>query len=292
MTSGAQEQTACEQPLPEAIPGFPRFGIMSLQGVSNARDLGGLPALDGYRIKRRRLLRSGDLHDATAEDMRLLIDMHDLEYVVDLRTKSEIEHEPDPKPLMQGIEYLHLPVLSEGAVGLGGVSIWNITHDARLAREFTAHPFEKIKELYSQAVLGELGIKAYSDLLHDLLEVEDGGAVLWHCTQGKDRTGVAAILIEHALGVALEDIRKDYLATNLTVDGWMERMAKSLGKVNMALGFDKAVEAYAYANTCYFDYTMRIFDDMFGSIDAYLEKALRFGRSEQAQLRALYLERA
>lgn len=280
-----------DTPSPEPIPGFANFGIMSLQGVDNARDLGGMPAIPGYRIKKRRLLRSGDLHDATAEDMRQLIDMHDLEYVVDLRCKSEIDRQPDPKPLMHGIEYVHLPVLSESTVNLGGISVWNITHDLRLAREFTAHPFEKIQELYSQATLGELGIHAYDELLHGLLEVKDGGAVLWHCTQGKDRTGIAAILIEHCLGVSPENIRKDYLATNLTVKGWMEHMAKTLGRVNLALGFDKAVEAYAYANTRYLDYVMKIFNDIFGGLDTYIEKTLRFSQADRQQLRDMYLER-
>ena len=281
----------CDQPIPEPIPGFANFGIMSLQGVDNARDLGGLPAAPGYRIKKRRLMRSGDLHDATAEDMRQLIDMHDLEYVIDLRTTSEIEREPDPKPLMHGIEYEHLSVVSEGVVGLGGVSVWSITHDLKLAREFTAHPFKKFEDLYSQAVLGELGITAYDTLLHGLLNVDEGGAVLWHCTQGKDRTGIAAILIEYCLGVSMENIRKDYLATNLTVKGWMEHMARTLGRVNLALGFDKAVEAYAYANTCYFDYVMKIFNDIFGGLDAYIEKTLHFSQGEQQQLREMYLER-
>ena len=287
----ASEET-CTYPIPEPIPGFSRFGLMKLQGVSNARDLGGFPVADGWRIKKRRLMRAGDLHDATAEDMRLLIDMHDLEYVVDMRTKVEIDREPDPKPLMHGIEYVNLSVLSESAVGLGGVSLWNITHDARLAKEMTTHPVEKMQELYSQAILGERGIEAYDRFLHGLLNVKDGEAVLWHCTQGKDRTGIAAILVEYVLGASLENMRKDYLATNISVDGWLENMAKTFGNVSMPLGINKAIEAYAYASTCYFDYAMKMFNDIFGSLDSYIEKTLHFTKEEQEQLRAMYLERS
>ena len=43
----------------------------------------------------------------------------------------------------------------------------------------------------------------------------DTGAVLWHCTEGKDRCGMTAALVLEALGVDREDILKDYLKTNL-----------------------------------------------------------------------------
>ena len=40
------------------------------------------------------------------------------------------------------------------------------------------------------------------------------GAVLWHCTEGKDRCGITTALVLEALGVDREVIREDYLKTN------------------------------------------------------------------------------
>ncbi len=270
---------------PEPIEGFPKFGHMTLTGVDNARDLGGMPTKDG-RIKKRRLLRSGALGEATAADMKQLIRMHDMEYVVDLRTPFEVEHDPDPLPLMAGVEYVNMPALSQGAIVTMGR--FSAAKDQKLLREFTGHPFATIQDLYPKALLGETGIETYGRFLHDLLSAE--GATLWHCTQGKDRTGIAAILVEHILGVPEEAILADYLATNLFIGGWMARMQKLLRATGLAKGVNADFEAYAYAYKAYYDAAMRAMCGVFGSVDAYLERELKFGPAEQEALRERYLE--
>ena len=286
MTATQTKPRAPEKPKP--IPGFPNFGYMSLSGVDNARDLGGMPTADGHRIRKRRLLRSGALGAATASDMKQLIRMHDMEYVVDLRTPGEVARTPDPMPLMAGVEYVNTPSLPDGAIV--AVGRMNIAKDKKLLQEFTGHPFETIQDLYPKALLGEIGIQAYSRFLNDLLEAE--GATLWHCTQGKDRTGIAAILVEHALGVSHEVIVADYLATNLFMGGWITRMEQFLRVTHIAKGIDMDIEAYAYAHMSYFQAAMDAMCGVFGSIDAYMERELDFGPDKQMLLRELYLEKA
>lgn len=273
--------------MPEPVPGFPNFGYLALHGVDNARDLGGMPAADGKRIRKRRLLRSGALGEATAADIKQLVRMHEMEYVVDLRAPLEVERTPDPLPLLSGVEYVSLPPLPDGAIIT--VGRMSVAKDKKLMQEFTGHPFETIKDLYPKAILGELGIEAYGRFLHDLLEAEEG-ATLWHCTQGKDRTGIAAILVEHALGVPHEVIVADYLATNLFISGWMARMERLLRATHLAKGLDADIEAYAYAHTVYFEAAMDAMRGVFGSVDAYLERELDFGEAEKRQLRMMYLE--
>lgn len=276
----------CTPTNPNTVPGFTDFGHMNLQGVCNARDLGGMPAAKGKHIAKRRLMRSGDLHDATSSDVSQLIDMHDMECIVDFRTDSEVESKPDPKPLLHGIEYRHLPVLPQSAIV--SVSKGHVTGDARLAKEFRNHPFETITGLYTKAILGELGMNAYKEFLHGLLR-HTQGATLWHCTQGKDRTGIAAILVEYCLGVPMEYIHDDYLATNLFIGGWIERMQRFLSDKPFARGLDSDIEAYAYASDCYFDAAFEAINGVFGGIENYLDKILDFGPAKRAQLQEMYL---
>ncbi len=272
---------------PQEIPGFPKFGYIALQGVLNTRDLGGMPTTDGRRIKRRRLIRSGDLADATAADITQLVCMHDLEYVVDLRTQAEIDRSPDPKPLMGGIEYEHLPVLSEASIiGFDRADFANTT---KVAKDFIERPFETIQLLYPKALLGEFGMKAYSKLLHGLLNSPEG-ATLWHCTQGKDRTGIAAILIEYALSVPMKYIRDDYLATNLYIGGWIEKIKKLLKGKTSTRGISADIQAFGSARESYFDAALNAMNGTFGSIDTYLDKALDFGPDKRAALQEMYLE--
>lgn len=77
--SGARDtngKTRTGPELPEPIPRFENFGHVTLRGARNTRDLGALSTADGRTIAAGRLIRSGDLHKCTDEDIELLRDGH------------------------------------------------------------------------------------------------------------------------------------------------------------------------------------------------------------------------
>ena len=273
--------------LPQAIPGFPDFGHISLQGLPNTRDLGGMPTADGRRIARRRLLRSGALHHATDVDLRQLESMHGLERVVDFRTDLERQNDPDPKDRLSGVVFYDLPVLGEEAVGIthGG----GLAQDAKALRRFNGDPFEMIRQLYPQCLLGEEGMRAYGDFFQMLLGA-GAGATLWHCTEGKDRAGLGAVLVEYALGVPDKAIRADYLATNLFVRTWAEKALDALARHHVLEGADADVDALFYAREAYYDTAFDAVRKEFGSVEGYLRDGLGIGLDAMSELRALYLE--
>ena len=283
----AQTQMPAKIELPGAIPGFSEFGHIPFEGLRNTRDLGGLPAADGRRVKPALLLRSGALHKATESDLaRLLADYH-LEGVVDFRTEMERDKEPDPRERMEGVVFYDFPALSGETIG--------ITHGASLAQDVkaleavSAQPHEAVRKMYPQILLGEAGRAAYRGLLDVLLE-SDGGAVLWHCTEGKDRAGLGAVVVERALGVSEADVRADYLATNLFARSRAEGVLDALAAKLPALrGIDADVDAFFYAYADYYDAAMGAVTDAFGTFDAYLTEALDFGPEKQAALREKYL---
>lgn len=274
---------------PNLVPGFEQFGHVSLQGVANCRDLGGLPTADGRRIKKRRLLRSAELHDATPEDIKQLTAMHNLEFVVDLRSEYELENSPDPLSIMPGIEYVNLPPLSDNSIGFTGLK--HLKRDWRAFRKFRKGPYKMVQALYPRCILGEKGKLAYSRLLNDLAAHGAGdGATLWHCTQGKDRTGIAALLIEYALGVPMEYIERDYLATNLFVGPMVEKTTDAMRDNIFLRSFGVDLQAYAYANSCYLACALDAIFENYGSIENYMDKALDFDADKRAALREMYLE--
>ena len=75
--------------LPEPVDGFVDFGHLSLRGLPNTRDLGGMPAADGRVVVANRLIRSGDLHKAASKDLEVLGNQVGLRRVVDFRTAFE-----------------------------------------------------------------------------------------------------------------------------------------------------------------------------------------------------------
>lgn len=271
--------------MPREIPGFPEFGHIPFEGLHNTRDLGGLPAADGRRIRPALLLRSGDLRHAAQSDLaRLLADYH-LEAVVDFRTNLERQKDPDPCDRMEGVVFYDFPVLSMEAVGVthGG----NVAQDLKELAGVDVH--EVVREVYRKALLAPEGQEAYRSFLTVLLE-SNGGAVLWHCTEGKDRAGLGAVIVERALGVPEADVRADYLATNLFARNRAEKMLDELAEKFPPLrALDGDIDSVFYAYSDYYDAGMEAVRKEYGSFDAYLAEALDFGPEKQVALREKYL---
>ena len=272
---------------PEEIPGFAAFGHIACKGLPNTRDLGGMPAAGGRHIKDGRLLRSGALHHATNEDLRLLEDAHGLARVVDLRTDLERTHDPDPKDRMRsGTVFYDLPVFEVQALGITREA--GVAGDIKLFAEYNGGPHKAVEAIYPEALLGEDGIRAYGDLLRLLLEADEG-ATLWHCTEGKDRAGLAAVLVETALGVPEAYVRADYLATNLFVRNRAERTLDALARHRVARDLDADVDALFYAYPAYLDAAFAAVQKQCGSLEAYLSEALGFSADDQRALQEKYL---
>ena len=177
------EEESSPLDMPEPIPGFPEFGHIPFEGLHNTRDLGGMPAADGRRIAPAKLIRSGCLHKASEQDLARLVGDYDLAGAIDFRTQLERDKEPDPRELMEGVVFYDFPALSGETIG--------ITHGAGVAQDlktfasYNASPHELVRGMYPQILLDDAGRQAYTSFLEVLLE-GDGGAYLWHCSEGND----------------------------------------------------------------------------------------------------------
>ena len=183
----------------------------------NFRDLGGIPLLDGNGCVPKGLFcRSGKLSVLSKEDCARFLDKHRVGCVIDLRTPIEVCEFPDPLP--EDVEYLQIPILKDAAVG--------ITHETgsdpmTIIRNLRKHP-EKLKEmvpdfnqLYRQTVTDDYSRKQLDHVVDVLRRnAEKGVCTLFHCTAGKDRTGIASMALLKSYGVSDEEIVRDYMRTN------------------------------------------------------------------------------
>ncbi|PCE14879.1 protein tyrosine phosphatase [Microbacterium sp. SZ1] len=157
--------------------------ILDIDGVTNVRDVGGMPA-EGGRIRSGILLRSGQLSGATTSGADAL--RHRVSRIVDLRDGEEVAAEPSG---IEGPETTHLPLF------LGSV------------RSF----FESdtsLDDLYLH-LLEESGDR----LVAAIRVIAEGEPTLVHCTVGKDRTGVTVALALSAVGADREAVIDDYALT-------------------------------------------------------------------------------
>ena len=178
----------------------------------NLRDLGGINDV----LPQGLFLRSGKLSILTPTECAELCKRYHIQCVIDLRTPVESAEFPDPLP--EGVEYLQIPLLKDAAVG--------ITHETgsdpmTIIRNLRKHP-EKLMEmipdfyaLYTDIVTDEYSRSQLDKVVETLRKNADKGiTTLFHCTAGKDRTGIASMALLKSYGVGNEDIVRDYMRTN------------------------------------------------------------------------------
>lgn len=161
-----------------------------LEGAVNFRDLGGYPTLDGTWTKWGRIFRSDGLHRLTETDLETLSRLG-IRAVYDLRGDNERANEPD---LVASVQLALLAWYTRGNI-------------------LPASPIEAERALY-EIYIGMLvnSAQLFGRLFSGLLS-RDGLPALFHCTGGKDRSGLTAALLLSALDVDRETVLDDYVLT-------------------------------------------------------------------------------
>ncbi len=169
----------------------------------NFRDLGGLKCEDGRTVKPHLFYRGGGLYYFNEDELKEFEKLG-IQTIMDLRSASEIERMPDPE--ISGARN----IAHSGLVVRGSEDIdWSPAGMRKIGGE-AKEQLRKIQGYYENIALNN---KAFQIMMK---EVEEGKLpIYFHCMTGKDRTGVAAIILLLALGVKKEEILKDYLESNV-----------------------------------------------------------------------------
>lgn len=245
--------------------------FIDFDSISNARELGGIRCADGRRVKSGVLLRTAELDRVSAADMDALTRKYAVRHVVDLRDASEVRFRPDLR--VEGARYVSIPVLPE------------LPYESRSVDLKPQEIMEQFVLLYRLMAEHEFCARAWADFFRVLLEAR-GETVLWHCVQGKDRTGVAALLLLTALGASMEDAREDYFLTNISLGREYEQLEES-GTDERRLAFMKVV-LYVFPE-CLDAFILRV-GELYGSLDGYLRKAAGLTDADFELLRDSYTQ--
>ena len=257
-----------------------------LNQLSNTRDLGGFPAAEGKRIAKRRLIRSGELKKADPVDIEKLKTEFNLHTVVDLRTDAEREQSPDPE--IEGVTAVILPVLDSSFFGIArdenSVDAW-----MKLFDDPTVDPQETFMEMYRKLMFSDY-VKPFYRTFFDTLLQSKSGAVLWHCSAGKDRAGIAALLIMMALGVPRETMVKDYMMTGIFTKKELRRFYVMIKLFVHDKRRRKCFRTLLGVEEKYVRQLFDIMDNEYGGEIGYLQKFIGLSKEEIEDLRYNYLE--
>lgn len=248
---------------------------VDVNSITNLRECGGLPALDGRRLRSGLLYRSGDPGRARGAALRQLESLG-LRTIIDLRPPDERRHGVLTLP---GARTVFLPIDIAGMTRarLRGLLHRRHTEDAIIAA---------MDSVYRDMV--DLAVAQMGALLRLLLHADTFPALI-HCRAGKDRTGFACAIIQLALGIAPEAIIHDYLrSTDYTVPAAQKSLAL-LRLFTLGLFPIRNLEVVYAAQVRYIQTALEKIASSYGGIAAYLERG-GFPGSGFASLQAQLLE--
>lgn len=180
------------------------FIRLPFEGITNCRDLGGYATTDNKITKWKTVLRSSKMSNMTTADIDLLHD-YGVRTIIDLRMNSEITKQPNPLAEERRFNYKNISLLgSEKNNSLASqIDTMDISDDLILGKHYITmlKRYELIKEIMDDI---------HSSLTDANKTTDLKGAVVFHCTAGKDRTGIIAMLLLGLVGVSKADIISNY----------------------------------------------------------------------------------
>ncbi len=254
------------EPMTHVIAGAPARHL-ALAGAPNFRDLGGYATASGRRVRWRQLFRTNALgSDLPAHEQAVLREMG-LGTVCDLRGIAEREHRPTQ---LAGVRVLHLPIEPSIVARLQDAYAEGQTLTSDFAHEAMLQSYRNL-------------ILRWTPVLREMFQVllATEHPLAFHCTAGKDRTGLVAALILSALDVPRTTVMQDYL---LSQQYWRETPRAVAGISAEVLQVVNGVDA-AFLSAA-FD----MIDTAHGGIAQYLQVQLGLGAAEHNALRRRYLD--
>lgn len=243
--------------------------LVRMQGAINFRDAGGYRTTDGKQVITGKVFRSADISKLSDKDLQTLANKH-IHTIIDFRGVKESAAAPDR--MLPGTDYTLSPA--------GSDSLPNMAQMAALIKQGGF-----LEKMYGAQSIQYFGPR-YRPLFQKLLVLPDTTALLYHCTGGRDRTGMASSLFLYALGVPQQTIEQDFTASNVYLSSMNDKMFKPF-----AQGMGMSVEAVKKEMELKPELIRIFFDAIkqrYGSIENFMEKELGVGKKELVVLRQKY----
>jgi len=232
------------------------------KGLKNTRDLGGIKTKNGV-IKEKKLLRGAGLAKLTPKDVDKLVKEYNLNMVIDLRTIEETFEKPDIQ--IPNVKYYKMPIFTREAFG--------ITHESN--QESKKGVNVDLKELYT-LMFSHKYLENIAKVIRTILSAEDENySILFHCTEGKDRTGIVTAMLLLVLGVDRQIIMEDYLYTNKVNAKKANRYYWTIRLLKRDKERAKIVRSMYIADRTYLQAAFDYIDNNWEDLDDFIQNGLK-----------------
>ncbi len=254
-----------------------------MRNEMNFRDLGGYRTIDDRVIKKGVFYRSaapGLMNEAELDELRGL----GLKTILDFRKKRQALRLPDP--MIEGAEYIN----ECAAFGNVGEDLNYSPHDLI---EMLVDEDQTGGTAMSAAVASYTAALAYTNRAYETMFdclLANQTPILFHCTHGKDRTGVAAMLIMLALGVNEKQIIEEYVKTNEALAEAIERQVNNGFLTRLSANY----RTYKKIRTGVLPESANMFlaeiQERYDNYETFFEREYRLKPADLDKLRDMYLE--
>lgn len=247
--------------------------------IVNLRHLGGYVTSDGRRVKDNLIYRSGNLSIGNKKleeklNQLMIVSVYDL--------RSTLEAKKERYELPSNIKYNHYPIL---------ISLEGFFNNLNLDLTSSKEAFNLLEnEDFMTDINKEMARhpEMFGNIIKDIIKW-DGKAVLFHCSAGKDRTGVLSALILLSLGVSQNDIVENYLLSNEYRKEDIESEFERLDNSGMTFDEINKIKDMIIVKKEYLESFLKIVNEH-GSFEDYVNEKLGLTSKEIEKLKELFLE--
>ena len=173
---------------------------IKLKAKQNIRDFSYITNKDNYALLGNSFLRSNNINIFDKDDINFLKSNYNLKTIIDLRNKDEVVINPCK---IDNIKYYNIPLFESRKRNTFSNSL----------RKQTVSKVPNIYEAYLDMIRTKTAKKQLKKIFKILMN-QKNNCILFHCTFGKDRTGLISLLLLSMLDVDIDTIKKDYLYSN------------------------------------------------------------------------------
>lgn len=258
--------------------------VLNIPGAFNIRDLGGLTGRDNQTIEYHQLIRGGFLSEIENEGLEQLQD-YGVATVIDLRSPNEVAKFPDR--LSADFDYFQIPIFEDDATD----STLSIDEINKLYANDDQYGYERMLKSYRKMVIEPHAINAFGNFFRRLIVASQKGGILFHCSAGKDRTGVTGYLLLAILGVDASSNFDNYLASNAASRERIAWRISEAKKAHLGACFVRSIHDLVVVKRDYLEQATSLINYEFGGIDEFVRSEIGLSDEETDALRTLFLSK-
>jgi protein-tyrosine phosphatase len=244
---------------------------IKIKKVHNFRSLGNIKNINGRTLKEGKFYRSGHLHELKKSSFDEFENLG-IKEIIDLRNSKEIAQKPDNLP--NGILYKNYSAFEDE-----GDQLDQAKKLVLKGKVHGADADKRMLDFYKDYVTENPEV--IKRIITEILESDQ--PILYHCTAGKDRTGITTALILTILKFNKETIYNEYLLSNNYRKKLVDKrlnLANNLHFLYPKMDIN-VLEKLSWVETDYLDAAFNEINKKYGSIDIYIQEVLGISENKR-----------